>query len=224
MARSEYHHIHAQDRVQRNRCRIAQEAARLISEHGIHDYRRAKLKAAEHLGIVDDQALPRNREIDQALREHQRLFLADSQPQALRARREAACSAMRFFAPFKPRLVGSVLSGTADTHSAVQLHLFSDDVEAFARFLHEHDIPAEQQTRHLRLTRHAQADFPVFLLTADSLPFDLTVMPREMLRQAPLDPLDERPMARASLVAVEALLHEPAPFVPPPRHGQIARR
>ncbi|HEX7342459.1 MAG TPA: hypothetical protein VF269_09330 [Rhodanobacteraceae bacterium] len=206
MARGEHHRIHAQDRLQRNRCRVAQEAARLISEHGIHDYHRAKLKAAERLGIQAEQVLPRNSEIDEALRQHQRLFLADSQPNALRARREAACMAMRFFAAFQPRLVGAVLGGTADAHSSIQLHLFSDDTEAFARFLHEHDIPARQQSRRLRLDRQTQADFPVFLLSADGLPFDLTVMPCERLRQAPLDPVDEHPMPRASLAAVEALL------------------
>ncbi len=209
MARGEHHRIHAQDRLQRNRHRVAQEAARLISEHGIRDYRRAKLKAAERLGIQADQALPRNREIEQALREHQRLFLAHSQPQALRRRREAACAAMRFFAAFQPRLVGAVLSGTADQHSPVQLHLFSDDVEVFVRFLHEHDIPARQQSRRVRLDRHTQADFPVFALTADEVPFDLTLMPCDRLRQAPLDALDERPMARAGLAAVETLLAQP---------------
>jgi len=208
MARGEYHRIHAQDRLQRNRYLIAHEAARLISEHGIHDFRHAKRKAAHRLGIRDDQALPRNREIDQALREHQRLFLADTQPRALRERREAAREAMRFFSRFQPRLVGAVLNGTADEHSPVQLHLFCDDVEEFVRFLHEHDIPARQQTRRLRLTREVQVDVPIFLLVADDLPFDLTLMSHDQLRQAPLDPLHERPMPRANLAAVEALLQQ----------------
>lgn len=208
MARGDYHRIHAQDRLQRNRYLVAREAARLISEHGIHDFRHAKRKAAHRLGIRDDQSLPRNREIDQALREHQRLFLSDSQPRALQQRREAACEAMRFFARFQPRLTGPVLNGTADEHSSVQLQLFCDDVEDFVRFLHEHDIPARQRTRRLRLTRDTQADYPVFLLMADSLPFDLTIMSRDLLRQAPLDPLDERPAPRASLATVEALLDQ----------------
>lgn len=209
MARDEHHRIHAHDRLQHNRSRIAQEAARLMSEHGIRDYRRAKLKAARRLGIGDEQVLPRNREIEQALREHQRLFLADSQPRALRRRREAARDAMRFFAPFQPRLVGPVLNGTADMHSAVNLHLFCDDVEDFARFLREHGIPARQQSRRLRSRRNTLVDCPVFLLTADDLPFDLTIMPQGMLRQPPLDPVDEHPTPRASLAAVEALLQAP---------------
>ncbi len=206
MPRGEFHRIHAQDRMQRNRRLIASEAARLISEHGILDFHRAKHKAARRLGIRDDQSLPRNREIDDALREHQRLFLADSQPRALRARRQAALEAMRFFARFQPRLTGAVLNGTANDHSAVQLHLFCEDVEDFVRFLHEHAIPAQQQTRRLRFNRDTHGEYPVFLFSADELPFDITVMPRDMLRQAPLDPLDERPTPRANLAAVEALL------------------
>lgn len=206
MARGEHHRIHAGDRQQRNRRRVAQEAARLMSEHGIRDFQHAKQKAAERLGIADDQALPRNQEIEEALREHQRLFQADSQPQALRQRREAAVEAMHFLARFEPRLVGAVLDGSADAHSAVCLHVFSDDPDAVHRLLREHDVPFETQTRRLRLSRDAQAEFPALLFAADGLPFDLTVLPHDALRQAPLDRIDERPMRRATLAAVQALL------------------
>ncbi len=208
MARGEHHRIHAHDRVQRNRRRVAQEAARLMSEHGIRDFHHAKRKAADRLGIHDEQVLPRNSEIEQALREHQRLFQSEQQPQALRERREAASEAMRFFAAFQPRLVGPVLDGTADVHSAVCLHLFSDDAQALPHFLDEHGIPYEQQARRLRLTRTLQDEFPVYLFAADGLPFDLTVLPLDTLRQAPLDRVDERPMRRATLNTVEALLAE----------------
>ncbi|MGN6383870.1 MAG: hypothetical protein ACTHMK_14805, partial [Dyella sp.] len=127
MARGEHHRIHAHDRLQRNRLRVAQEAARLMSEHGIRDFHHAKLKAAERLGIQDAQALPRNQEIEQALRERQRLFDADSQPQQLKVRREGALEAMRFLDRFDPRLVGPVLVGWAVGDSAVCLLVFRDD-------------------------------------------------------------------------------------------------
>ncbi len=208
MSRGEHHRIHAHDRLQRNRLRIAQEAARLMSEHGIRDFHHAKLKAAERLGIVEAQALPRNLEIEQALREHQRLFLADSQPQSLRQRREAAVEAMRFLAAFEPRLVGAVLEGTADAHSAVCLHVFSDDPEAVGLYLREHGVPIETQVRRLRNNRDDQPEYPVLLFAADELPFDLTVLPRDALRQAPLDRTDDRPMRRAALAQVEMLLGE----------------
>ena len=208
MSRGEHHRIHAHDRLQRNRLRVAQEAARLMSEHGIRDFHHAKLKAAERLGILDSQALPRNLEVEQALREHQRLFLADSQPQLLRQRREAAVEAMRFLAAFEPRLVGSVLEGTADAHSAVCLHVYSDDPEAVVLYLREHGVPIDTQVRRLRYSRDDQPEYPVLLFAADELPFDLTVLPRDALRQAPLDRADDRPMRRASLAQVEMLLDE----------------
>ncbi|OHC37337.1 hypothetical protein [Rhodanobacter soli] len=208
MSRGEHHRIHAHDRLQRNRLRVAQEAARLMSEHGIRDFHHAKLKAAERLGILDTQALPRNLEIEQALREHQRLFLADSQPQLLRQRREAAVEAMRFLVAFEPRLVGAVLEGTADAHSAVCLHVYSDDPEAVVLYLREHGVPIDTQVRRLRYSRDDQPEYPVLLFAADELPFDLTVLPRDALRQAPLDRADDRPMRRASLAQVEMLLDE----------------
>ena len=206
MARGQHHRIHAQDRLQRNRLRVAQEAARLMSEHGIRDFHHAKIKAAERLGILDAQALPRNNEIEDALREHQRIFHAESQPQLLQARREAAVEAMRFLERFDPRLVGAVLDGTADAHSAVCLHLFSDTPESVVLFLEERGVPITQQTRRLRITRDEQQEYPVLLFAADGLPFDITVLPRDSLRQPPLDRIDEKPMRRASLTAVEELL------------------
>ena len=105
-----------------------------MAEGGIRDYHQAKLKAAERLGIFDDASLPRNREIEDALREYQRLFQRENVA-AVRQRREAALRAMEFFRDFEPRLVGPVLEGTADTRSPVTLHLYSDDPDAAPRFL-----------------------------------------------------------------------------------------
>ena len=199
---------HLETRTRERRQRLAIEAARLITEGGIRDFHLAKRKAAHRLGIHDDASLPRNSEIEQALRDYQRLFLGQSHPQLLLERREAAARAMAFLAAFDPRLVGAVLEGTADAHSAVCLHLFADDAERVAFFLTEHGIPAEQSSRRIRLDRDRTIEAPVWLFAADELPFDITVLPRDALRQAPLDRIDEKPMRRASLVALEELLSE----------------
>ena len=45
------------------RSAIAQEAARLMAEHGIHDYLTAKRKAAERFGVSDASVLPKNTEV-----------------------------------------------------------------------------------------------------------------------------------------------------------------
>ena len=189
------------------RRRIAVEAARLMSEQGVRDFHIAKLKAAERLGIGADSALPKNSEIEEALREHQRLFDADDQPQRLRRYREAAREALQFFAAFEGRLVGSVLDGSADRHSSVCLHLFADEPEAVIRFLDENRIPYEEHDRALRLSRDAEPiDYPVFEFSAGGVPFDVTVLPLAQLRQAPLDRSGDKPMRRASLGALDALL------------------
>ncbi len=189
--------------------RIAAEAARLISESGVRDYQFAKRKAAERLGVFDEFALPKNGEIESALRDYQRLFRGDDQPQNLRSLRVTAVEAMRFFAAFEPRLVGAVLEGTADEYSAVCLHLFSDDPDAPRRFLDDQGIPFEEQTRRLRVTRDAYADFPALEFAVDTTTIDVTVFDRDGLRQAPLDRIDAKPMRRATLAALLRLLETP---------------
>jgi hypothetical protein len=41
--------------------------------------------------------------------------------------RQVALSVMQFLTVFDPHLVGSVLKGTANHYSVIQLHLFNDD-------------------------------------------------------------------------------------------------
>ncbi len=202
------HHArqHAESRIRERRHRLAHEAARLMAEDGIRDYHQAKLKAAARLGFVDDASLPRNREIEDALREYQRLFRTDAQAGDVRRRREAAVRALEFFAGFDPRLVGPVLDGTADGNSPVSLQLFADDADAVPRFLADHTIPAESRSRRLRLDRERSDEFPVWLFSAEELTFDVTVLPQAALRQAPLSNVDEKPMPRASLSQLRGLL------------------
>ncbi|MDH3545488.1 MAG: hypothetical protein OEN22_00210, partial [Gammaproteobacteria bacterium] len=94
----------------RARLLLAQEAARIIVDQGIRDYRVAKTKAAERLGLNTRGALPGNAEIEQAVSEHLQLFGGESHLLFLRTMREAALSAMEMLASYSPRLVGPVLS------------------------------------------------------------------------------------------------------------------
>jgi hypothetical protein len=192
-------------RLKERRQRLAQEAARLMAEGGLRDYQQAKRKAALRLGITDEASLPRNLEIDEALREYQRLFQPDN-GSALRQRREAALQALEFFAGFEPRLVGPVLDGTADARSPVALHLHSDDADAASRFLEQHGIPAEVRSRRVRLDRERSGEFPVWRFNADQIAFELTVLPHDVLRQAPLSALDQKPLRRASATQLRQLL------------------
>jgi len=201
-------HQHAETRTRERRRRLAHEAARLMAEGGIRDYHQAKRKAADRLGFHDDASLPRNREVEDALREYQRLFLGDSHVDNLRIRREAALRALEFFARFDPRLVGPVLDGTADARSPVMLQLYSDDADAVSRFIDEAGIPAQSRSRRLRLDRTREGEFPTWTFSAEELAFDLTVLPTNALRQAPLSGVDDKPIKRASAAQLRQLLAE----------------
>jgi len=193
-------------RLAQARRSIAVEAARLLSESGLRDYHHAKLKAAQRLGIHDEASLPRNAEIEDALREYQRLFQGATQPQTLRRLREAAREAMRFFAPHSPRLVGAVLEGTADGYSAVCLHLHTDHPIEVLALLQENGVPYEEQSRRLRLDRDTTLDCTALKFSAGGTAVDVTLLPYDGLRQAPLDRLGEKPMQRATPSMLDALL------------------
>jgi hypothetical protein len=189
---------------------LAQEAARIMAEHGIRDFLVAKRKAAERFGVTDGGAvLPKNSEIEEALAAYQRLFGGASHLQALHAQRSAALAAMRYLREFEPRLVGAVLSGTATAHSDVQLHLFADRAESVTLKLIDQGIPHEVTERRVRLNAERSRAFPGVRFEMDAQPIEATVFPPEGIRQAPVSPVDGRPMRRASALEVEALLQEP---------------
>lgn len=192
------------------RQRIAMEAARLIAETGLTDYYAAKRKAAASLGAADTRNMPRNVEVEEALHAHLRLFGGDSQRDALRALRDAALRAMQLTERFEPRLVGPVLAGTADVHSPVHLHLFADTPEEVGMHLMEHNIPYELDERRVRLDPERTESFPVYRFVAGDALLEMTVFPRRGVRQAPLSPVDGRPMQRANTAAVQAMLAEGA--------------
>jgi hypothetical protein len=115
---------------------IAVAAARLIADEGL-DYGSAKRRAArELLGAADARGLlPDNDLIETEVRRHLRLFGGSEHAALLAALRRAALTLMKRLAAFDPHLVGAVLNGTATEHSAIQLHLFTDDAKAVEIFL-----------------------------------------------------------------------------------------
>ena len=185
--------------------RIVQEAARIMATEGVEDFSLAKRKAALHLGAPGTTNLPQNREIQAALHEYQRLFGGDRQQSALQALREAALAAMDFFAPFRPRLTGSVLDGTARPDSAVDLHCFADTPEDVVLFLMDQGIPFDTEERRLRFDDEF-VFVPMHRFMAGDTPVHLTVFSERGMRQPPRSPVDGRPMKRAGRGEVEALI------------------
>lgn len=192
----------------RARRMLAQEAARIIVEQGIQDFRLAKIKAAERLGLSGRGSLPGNSEIQEAVSEHLKLFGRESHLNLLQMMRRAALSAMEILSPFSPRLVGPVLNGTAASNSVVNLHVFSDTPELIAMKLDEQQMSYKAYERRLKSRRDQAETFAGFRFLHDDSSIEATVFPVDGMRQAPISPVDGRPMKRADHSAVRMLLDE----------------
>ena len=192
----------------RARQMLAQEAARVMVEHGVRDYRAAKHKAAERLGMSARGSLPRNAEVELAVSEHLQLFGGGSHAITLDEMRRSALAAMELLDTFTPRLVGPVLNGTADENSAVNLHVFSDSPEAVAMRLDELSISYGSYERRLKSHRGRGATpdtFAGYRFDHGDVVIEATVFPVDGIRQAPISPIDGKPMKRANRKTVEDL-------------------
>ncbi|HKJ19810.1 MAG TPA: hypothetical protein VJ993_04035 [Woeseiaceae bacterium] len=185
---------------------LAQEAARIIVDHGIRDYRIAKQKAAERLGVGTRGFLPGNAEVESAVAEYLQLFGGESHTDLLRLMRTAALSAMELLAEFSPRLVGPVLAGTADENSAVNLHLFTDSPEMVAMEIGDMGIAFRPYERRLKSRRGQVEMYPGFEFSHRNETIQATVFPVDGIRQAPISPIDGKPMRRVDSEAVQVLL------------------
>ncbi len=185
---------------------LAQEAARIMAEHGIHDFLLAKRKAAERFAVEDAGALPKNVEVEAALAEYQRLFGGEAHAETLQSQRRTALDAMRRLSEFAPRLVGPVLNGTATAHSEIQLHLFTDFAESVAIKLMDAGIPHEIMEKRTRMDPSRVLSMPGVRFALNGHEIEATVFPTDGIRQAPVSPVDGKPMRRVDADELEALI------------------
>lgn len=133
---------------------IAQEAARLMYEEGINEYRDAKRKAAKHFGpekvLSLGSHLPSNAEIHEELQRLIGIYEEKVLPERLLHMRILALRYMEILEPFSPYLVGSVLGGAVTERSDIDLHLFAESSEEVEVYLKEKDITFEQDVVTIR--------------------------------------------------------------------------
>src|SRR5437660_7999655 len=109
---------------------IALEAARLMYERVESEYFTAKRKAAKRLCRrgVKPEDLPSNAEIRDQIQLFARIHEGDKRTEHLREMRVEALRLMRLLRPFRPRLIGSVMTGHVRKGSDIDIHIFSDSV------------------------------------------------------------------------------------------------
>lgn len=188
------------------RAQLAEEAARLIVENGIEDFGLAKRKAAERLGVAAAGALPSNAQIHASVSERQRIFEPMILDRRLAKLRRLAADVMAVLEPFRPRLVGPVLLGTATINSSIELHVFSDAPESVAAALEADGVALRDCQRRFRFGGQRAGQFPGFAFARDGERVEVITFPERGAHEPPLSPVDRRPMRRAALAAVLALL------------------
>jgi hypothetical protein len=148
----------ARENVDHLRQLIAQAAARMMAEDGIHDFAYAKKKAGRQLGVTENGALPSNAEIEEEIRLYHEIYNADEQPEELNNLRKAALATMQLFERFNPHLTGSVLDGTAGKYSQTDIYLFADSAKEVEMFLLNQNIPFESSDKSYRLSDKPSKD------------------------------------------------------------------
>lgn len=198
------------DRIRRL---IAREAARLMVEEGVREYRDAKRKAARQFGAARALALgshlPTNAEIHA---ERQRLldFQDEKRPERLLGLRRLALDALELLAPFRPYLVGSVLSGAVTERSDIDLHLFADTPEEVEAYLERQGIPFSSETVTIRHGGEF-VDYPHLYLETDGVVVECTVYPPGERQRAPKSSITGKAMERADAKRLRALIAAMAP-------------
>ncbi len=188
------------------RQRIAQLTASIMIQEGINDYHFAKCKAANQLGLAaTPKNLPSNTEVIEEVTLYQRLYQADTQPQLIQHLRQIALKAMKLLADFSPCLVGSVLDGTAHSHSHIVLHLFADQPEEVAFFLMERNMPYQLSEKKYRLVKET-VFYPCYQFMAGEQAIHLVVFQTQDTRWSPPSSIDGKPTKRAKIGKLEKLL------------------
>ena len=198
--------VYSTNKTSQMRRAIAAEAARIMSTQSLFNYRAAKQKATERLGIDMRASMPSNIEVESELRAYQELYGGRQHILHLEKMRKTALKVMRSLEAFYPRLVGPVLEGTANEFARVSVHVFNDPPDAVVIHLLDKGLVFRNEQRKIRWHNGSHRHVQLLVLDTEGIEVELTLFNCKDLRQAPPSPLDGRPQRRASMSEVEGLL------------------
>jgi hypothetical protein len=192
----------------RTRRHIALLAARLMYDRTESEYFTAKRKAARQLGVeyrFRPKDLPSNAEIRDQIQNLARFYEGDARTENLLNMRLAALRMMRLLAAFRPRLIGSVLTGHVRKGSDIDLHVFSDHLSAVTTVLDENQLRYDVQ--HKRIVKHNEERvFTHVHLAVDGFSFELTLYGRDKIHYGFKSSITGKLIERATIAELEQLL------------------
>ncbi len=188
---------------------IALEAARLMYERVESEYFTAKRKAAKRLCRrgVKPEDLPSNAEIREQIQLFARLHEGDKRTQNLRDMRLEALRLMRLLRQFRPRLIGSVMTGHVRKGSDIDLHIFSDSPALITDLLEQAGCQYDLERK--QVVKHGEARVFTHIHIHDRFNFELTVYPEDKAHYVFKSSITGKAIERASILELEELLaHE----------------
>lgn len=188
------------------RRRIAYEAACLMYRRQESEYYRAKQKAARRLcrGWVKPADLPSNEEIRDEIQSLARLYEGEHRTDNLREMRFEALRMMRLLRRFRPRLIGSVLTGHVRVGSDIDIHVFSDSIEAVTNALEEQALVYDVERKQVR--KDGVERIFTHIHVRDRYPFELTVYAAAKVRVVFKSSITGKAIERASIPQLEQFL------------------
>jgi hypothetical protein len=195
------------------RRQIAWEAARLMYVRQESEYYRAKLKAAKRLcrGWVKPADLPSNSEIRDQIQSLARLHEGERRTENLREMRLEALRMMRILRAFRPRLIGSTLTGHVRHGSDIDLHVFSDSLEAVVGAIEAEGHAFEVQRKRVR--KHEEERIYTHIHVQDRFPFEITLYASDMAHYVFTSSVTGKPIERASIAELEQFLRSEYPGI-----------
>jgi len=199
---------------EKTRRRVAWEAARLMYTREESEYFRAKLKAARRVfnGDPKPSDLPSNREIRDAVQAMARIHEGERRAERLQDMRVEALRMMRVLKPFRPRLIGSTLTGHVRRGSDIDLHVFSDSLESVCAALEGEGVSYEVERKRVR--KQGEQRSYTHLHVRDRYEFELTIYPSNMAHYVFKSSITGKAIERASIAELEQLLEREYPDVP----------
>jgi hypothetical protein len=188
------------------RRQIAWEAARLMYQRQESEYYTAKMKAARRIcqGWVKPADLPSNVEIRDQIEMLARMHEGQGRTDNLLAMRLAALAMMRRLAPFRPRLIGSVLTGHVRQGSDIDLHVFSDTAEAVTHLLDQEGLIYTVERKAVR--KHGEARVFTHVHLVDNFAFELTIYAADQAHYVFKSSITGKAIERASIAQLEQFL------------------
>ncbi len=189
----------------RRRRSIRYEAARIMADEGVRDFRKAKEKACLRLGVSTNHSIPSNLEIEDALEEQLTIF-ENGQKESLQQKYlEVALIMMDFFADYTPKLTGAALTGVITSSRPVEVHIFSDTVEEVCARLDETGLQYDQMEKRKRFAGNRFENIPGLDIGALEVDVELFCF-LPSIPYPPLSPTTSKPIKVISRKKVRRLL------------------